>query len=153
MPGVCISQKRVLVSYKLELQRLWAFLSVLGSLEEQQVLLHSEPSSAPSPSQFNTSENSISKLTSLLALLWHPALHLHYIKLLRCQDPFSGNWAWTLPGFDRRSTTCRANEDAMWARRTTDVTWQEHFFINCLTGIHVRTQALRTMEPDFWVSS
>ena len=91
MPGVCISQKRVLVSYKLELQRLGAFLSVLGSLEEQQVLLNSEPSSDPSPSQFNTSENSISKLTLLLALLWHPALHLHYIKLLRCQDPFSGN--------------------------------------------------------------
>lgn len=63
----------------------------LGSLEEQQVLLNSEPSSDPSPSQFNTSENSISKLTLLLALLWHPALHLHYIKLLRCQDPFSGN--------------------------------------------------------------
>lgn len=96
-------------------------------------------SSAPSPSRFNiTGKNSISELTSVsVALATSITFTPRYQVTLSCSDVRT-----CLGGIEPELCLVLV-EGTLLAELMKMPCLQEHFFINCLTDIHIRTQTLR----------
>lgn len=127
-------------SLQLELQTVTSYHICAGFFgRATSVLMYWALSSAPSPSQFNiTGKNSISELTSVsVALATSITFTPRYQVTLSCSDVRT-----CLGGIEPELCLVLV-EGTLLAELMKMPCLQEHFFINCLTDIHIRTQTLR----------